>query len=211
MKSIETPVSLAGSHLGEARHICAFFHNADEEYRTLLPFIRAGFECGDRAFHVVDPKQRSQHLRRLELAGIDVAAAPSDQFKLLDWHDTYFQHGHFEKHNMIALLEEQLKDGARRGFRVSRSIGHMGWVLEGRPGVEDLLEYETRLNYMLPKYHDPIICVYDLSRFCGAIVADILRTHPTVLIGGILHENPFFVPPDEFLRELRERKAPSIK
>ena len=34
---------------------------------------------------------------------------------------------------------------------------------------------------------------------------DILRTHPMVIIGGILQENPFFVPPDEFLRELRER------
>ena len=34
---------------------------------------------------------------------------------------------------------------------------------------------------------------------------DILRTHPMVIIGGILQQNPFFVPPDEFLRELRER------
>jgi hypothetical protein len=34
---------------------------------------------------------------------------------------------------------------------------------------------------------------------------DILRTHPMVIVGGILQENPFFVPPDEMLRELRER------
>jgi hypothetical protein len=32
-----------------------------------------------------------------------------------------------------------------------------------------------------------------------------MRTHPMIIIGGILQENPFFVPPDEFLRELRER------
>ena len=37
------------------------------------------------------------------------------------------------------------------------------------------------------------------------MVLDILRTHPMVVIGGILQENPFFVPPEEFLRELRER------
>jgi hypothetical protein len=35
---------------------------------------------------------------------------------------------------------------------------------------------------------------------------DIMRTHPMVIIGGILQENPFFVPPDEFLQELRQRK-----
>ena len=27
------------------------------------------------------------------------------------------------------------------------------------------------------------------------------------VIGSVLHENPFFVPPDEFLRELRARSV----
>jgi hypothetical protein len=34
---------------------------------------------------------------------------------------------------------------------------------------------------------------------------DVMRTHPMVIIGGVLQENPFFVPPDQFLLELRER------
>jgi hypothetical protein len=34
---------------------------------------------------------------------------------------------------------------------------------------------------------------------------DVLRTHPMALIGGILQVNPFFVPPAEFLAELRSR------
>ena len=34
---------------------------------------------------------------------------------------------------------------------------------------------------------------------------DILRTHPMVIVAGILQQNPFFVPPDEMLRELRQR------
>ena len=38
-------------------------------------------------------------------------------------------------------------------------------------------------------------------------LADALRVHPAVIIGGILQENPFYVPPDQFLRELRERGA----
>jgi hypothetical protein len=35
---------------------------------------------------------------------------------------------------------------------------------------------------------------------------DILRTHPMVIIGGALQANPFWIPPDEFLRELRARR-----
>jgi hypothetical protein len=33
-----------------------------------------------------------------------------------------------------------------------------------------------------------------------------LRTHPAVIIGGLLQENPFFVPPDQLLREIRNRQ-----
>lgn len=36
---------------------------------------------------------------------------------------------------------------------------------------------------------------------------DILRTHPMVVMGGVLRENPFFIPPEEFLRELRQRTS----
>jgi hypothetical protein len=32
-----------------------------------------------------------------------------------------------------------------------------------------------------------------------------------IIIGGVLQENPFFVAPDEFLRELRERNAAQNK
>ena len=35
---------------------------------------------------------------------------------------------------------------------------------------------------------------------------DILRTHPMVIIGGVLQANPFWVPPDQFLRELESRR-----
>ena len=35
---------------------------------------------------------------------------------------------------------------------------------------------------------------------------DIMRTHPMVIIGGVLQANPFWVSPDEFLRELHARR-----
>ena len=40
---------------------------------------------------------------------------------------------------------------------------------------------------------------------------DILRTHPMVMLGGVLQKNPFFVPPAEFLAELKERGAYSAR
>lgn len=209
MSSHAAPIHFAGSQFGDQCHVCAFFHDPEEKYRVLLPFIKEGFECGDRAFHVVDPDRRKEHLQRLEAVGIDTEAAESTgQLTVYGWNDAHIDpKGRFDQYRMIALIEEELKLGAMRGFGVSRSIGNMEWALEDRPGIDDLVEYEARLNYILPRYKDPVICVYDISKFSGATIVDILRTHPMVIIGGTLQENPFFVPPNEFLKELRARRA----
>lgn len=200
------PVRLAGSVLSRACHVCAFFHSKDEEYRVLMPFIKEGFEKGDRAFHVVDPNHRCAHLQRLEQEGIDVGAAErAGQLEVRRWEEAYIQDGHFDQFRMIDTIKDALDAGKRSPGNVTRLVANMEWALEDLPGVHDIIEYETRLNHMLPDYHDPVICTYDLSRFDASTVVDIMRTHPMVIIGGLLQENPFYVPPNEMLRELGER------
>ena len=107
MEAMHQPVHLAGSVLDRTRHVCAFFHTRDEEYRVLLPFVKEGFERGDKAFHITDPANIPEHLRQLQQAG----------------------------------------------------------------------------------------------------VIDILHTHPLVIIGGTLQVNPFYIPPGEFIAELKGRQA----
>ena len=154
----EKPIRFAGSTLAAQRHVCAFFHSADEEYRVLLPFIKEGFERGEKAFHIVDPKLREEHLQRLASAGIDVAAAEqSGQLELRNWADAYLRDGHFDQDRMLALIQDVLEGGTQQGFRLTRLVAYMEWALEDRPGVDDLVEYETRLNYILPRYKDPVI------------------------------------------------------
>ena len=74
MKSVTPPISLAGSRLDQVRHVCAFFSSEEEEYRVLMPFMKHGFECGDKAVHVVNPEQIKEHVQRLSEVGIDTAA-----------------------------------------------------------------------------------------------------------------------------------------
>jgi MEDS: MEthanogen/methylotroph, DcmR Sensory domain len=201
-------LEIAGTALGRHRHICAFFNSMDEEHRVLRSFITDGVDQGDKAFHLVDPERREEHLRRLADSGIDVQEAMGNgQLEVCLWQDAYLREGRFDQDAMLALIEELLRSGAATGFRRVRLLAHMEWSLLDRPGVDDLLEYETRLNYVIPKYDDAVICTYDLSKFGANVVMDALRTHPLVIIGGLLQENPFFVPPDQFLLEIRERRA----
>jgi hypothetical protein len=193
--------------MGPHNHVCAFFQNREEEYELLLPFITEGFERGERAFHIVDPDLRSDHLHRLDRAGIPTDDAGSRrQLEVRDWREVYLRRGQFVQNDMLALVDQVLGDDAARNFSQTRVVAHMEWALGDFPGVDDLVEYETRLNYVLPRYPGPVVCVYDSAKFGAGLALDVLRTHPMVILGGVLQVNPFFVPPDEFLRELRERK-----
>ena len=150
-------VRLAGSVLDRKRHVCAFFHSKDEEYRVLLPFIKDGFEQGERAFHIIDSRNFPEHLRRLQEVGIDVAQAEGKgQLEVRRWEDAYLREGHFDQNRMLVLIEEVLTGGKARGFSLTRLVANMEWALEDRPGVDDIVEYETRLKYILPKYDDAV-------------------------------------------------------
>ena len=208
MRTVAAPIPFAGSQLGETRHVCAFFNSDDEKYRVLLPFIRDGFACGDKAVHVVNPEQRGDHLQRLTAAGIDPAAAlQSGQLDLRNNSETYLRDGRFDPDRMLEVFEKLASGNAEGGFPLSRIVCQMDWAADGRSHIDTLVEFEARVNDVWRRHDDAVICVYDLAKIGGDTVVDIMRTHPMIIIGGILQQNPFFVPPEEFLRELHERRA----
>jgi hypothetical protein len=197
-----------GRTLGRHRHICAFFNSTDEQHRVLHSFIKDGFDQGDKAFHLVDPERLEEHLRRLAAAGIDVQEAMGiGQLEVRPWQDGPLRGDRFDQDTWLASFEDVLQSGPAAGYAQTRFLAQMEWALVALPGVEDLIEFETRVNYVVPKYEDTVICAYDLTKFDASVVMYALRTHPVVIIGGLLQENPFFVPPDQLLLEIRERQA----
>jgi hypothetical protein len=195
------------SDSGERIHICAFFNSVDEQHRVLRSFIKDGFSCGDKSYHYVDPERWEEHIGWLAEAGVNVEAATSTgQLEVRLWEEATLSGGGFFMETWLASVEQILGSGST-GYARIRALGHMEWALLDLPGVDDLIEYETRLNYVIPKHDNAVICVYDLRKFGASVMVDAIRTHPVVIIGGLLQENPFFVPPDQLLLEIRERRS----
>ena len=212
MEAHDTSLQIAPNALkGGNHHICAFFNGMDEHYRVLGSFIKDGFDKGDKAFHLVDPKRRDHHLRRLADAGIDVEGTmASGQLEVHPWEDGPLHGERFDQDTWLAGFEGVLRSGPACGYTQTRFLAQMEWALVDLPGIDDMIEFEARVNYVVPKYDDPVICAYDLSKFGASTVMYALRTHPVVIIGGLLQENPFYVDPDAFLLELREQRPASV-
>ena len=208
MKKITAPIPFAVSEIDQTRHVCAFFNSADEEYRVLLPFIKDGFQCGHKAIHVVNPDRRQDHLQRLADVGINlVASQQSGQLELRINTDVYLPDGRFDPDRMIAAFEQLASGNSGAGYPLSRICCRMDWAVKDQSHVGDVIEFESRVNDVWRRHEDAVICTYQLGQCRGDEVIDIMRTHPMVIIGGILQQNPFYIPPDEFLGEFRQRRA----
>jgi hypothetical protein len=145
MKKAPPPISLAGSQLGEARHVCAFFNSEEEEYSVLLPFIKDGLRCGDKAVHVINPDQRADHLQRLTGVGIDpTAAEKAGQLEVRINSDVYIREGRFDQDRMLQVFEQLASGNAEGDFPLSRIVCRMDWVNQDRSYVDDIIEFESR-------------------------------------------------------------------
>ena len=209
VQSAVNEVQIAGTTVKRSCHACAFFHSRDEYYETLLPFIRDGIAAGEKAFHVLDRPDHEEHRQRMARADINIdASTDSGQLEVRAWEEAYLKPGHFSQDAMLELIQGVLKDSRAAGYPMTRLVANMEWACKSDvPGVKDIVKYETRLNYVLPKYDDVVVCTYDLNKHSASVVMDIMRTHPAVIIGGIMQENPFFVAPDQLLSELQERRS----
>jgi hypothetical protein len=97
-------------------------------------------------------------------------------------------------------LAKARETGRNAGFPRTRFVADMQWALTGT--FEELAEYEATSNFV-PLGGDVAICTYQLNRWGAKVMMAALRTHPLVIIGGLLHENPFYQQPGEVLMELK--------
>lgn len=102
---------------------------------------------------------------------------------------------------MVGFVHDQLVAATAEG-RAVRTAGWMDWIHRDLPGTERVMVYEARMNLLVPKFKTTFMCVYDLARLSGEMVVDIMATNPYVILKGRVRQNPFFIPPEIYLREL---------
>jgi AcrR family transcriptional regulator len=183
-------VKLAGSELRDHRHICALVDGPGERDPALMAFVLEGLAEGDRAFVIVDPNERMAYLAALRTNGVEVdATMASRQLEVRTWTESYLRGGRFDRTTQLAFIRQALADGRDRGFPLTRLVATMEWSIDADVDGE-LLTYEARINELLRKRQDVVICAYDLNRHSARMIADVLGVHAVALVGGVLRTNP---------------------
>jgi hypothetical protein len=177
-------------------HLCGFYYGDEERDALLLPFLRGGLQSGDKVLAVVDSTPVEQVIAQVT-AGLDAdALLASGQLELYGSSQTYLRDGAFDPDRMIDFWEGMAVDNsAAESFGFARVVGEMSWLERAPAPREDVLQYESWADGFAARFEHAILCLYDLRRLGSGILLDLMRTHPKLLLGGLVLENPHHLAP----------------
>ena len=181
-------------------HICTFYGGSTGRDEIVLPFLAEGIRARDKCLCFVDSAMPSEVLSKLALQ-IDVGPpVETGQLEVGTPAESYLRSGTFSAEEMIDYWGEEAAAAQRGGdYSLTRATGEMPTVLNQPTERAEFLRYEARLNEVIPDYPQVILCLYDLERFGAEVLMDALRTHPMVIVDGMVHDNPYYIEPGKFL------------
>ena len=204
-------VTVCGHKLHRSTHVCAFFDSSAQEAACVAPYFAEGLDNGEQVFAIRAAAEVVPYVKRLS-AAISRSFEPeiaSGQLRLRATEETYLAPPGFESDRMYEMLVQVLHESQATGHPRIRTCGDMGWALTGLRDLSQLMEYEARVN-LLTEVHDcTFMCVYDLNKFGGRAIMDVLSTHPMVVMGDRVYENPYYMEPAEFLSRMFRRATDS--
>ncbi|MCK5784758.1 MAG: MEDS domain-containing protein [Desulfobacterales bacterium] len=203
MEGLKPMISLgfSGEKVPAGTHICQIFSDDDERNDSLLKFLVSGLQSGERTAcfsEKVDDKTINEFFTENGLSFAELSRQGA--VSLSGARDVYFEDNRFDPERMLDLLTNFYHDSIASGYAAARVIGEMSPEVLDLPGGERLLEYESRVSLLLRDVPVTSVCQYDAHGFDGATIMDILKVHPHMIVRGAVIHNPFFIPPEEFLR-----------
>jgi hypothetical protein len=188
-------------------HICGVFAGEAERDQVLIPFLQAGLASGDKCICVIDGTAPAEIVATLGPSGEAAALTASKQLEVIGASDMYLRSSRFSADEVIGAWKAAISDAMYAGqFDVVRAVET--WSRRDvLPDMSELLMLESEMNRYLPLYPQVIVCLYDIDRFGGGALMNLVMTHPRLLVSGVVIENPYYLTPDQVLAKTGQRNA----
>jgi len=199
-ESLSAPISLldAIERLQRPGHLCSVYGSEDEQFASAIPFVRIGLERGERCIYITDDDRRL--CAALKGAGIDVdSTIRSGALVVQTKQSAHLRGNHFDVGEILNFWAGQSEEALRSGYSGLRVAGETDWVTRGSTGIERWVEYESLVTNRLAEIGCLALCQYDRRVCTPELILNMIRTHPLVVSGGMVCQNPYFVPAEEFL------------
>jgi hypothetical protein len=178
-------------------HMCIIYSHEEKRRKVIGKFLESGIFGKEKVSYFADRMTPDEVRKWLLAMGIELPK--DDGFSIRKAEDTYCPDGVFVPENMLNTLRTFYEQAKKAGYPNARVSGEMSWALKGIPGSERLMEYEALLNEVFVTHPVTAICQYDVNQFSGAMILDVLKVHPMMIVHGQIIRNPYYMKPQDFL------------
>jgi hypothetical protein len=201
-------LGVSGLEAAVGDHICGLYAGQAQRDQVVIPFLEAGLAAGDKCICVVDETDPAKIFKQLGHSADKSASAAAKQLEVIQAADLYLRSGRFSADEIIGAWKAAIADAMYDGrFDIVRAVET--WSRRDVvPDMHELLLLESEMNRYLPLYPQVVVCLYDIGRFGPEIIVNLLKTHPRMLVGGMLIENPYYLTPDELLAGAARDRVP---
>jgi len=186
------------------------FSGEEERDLVLIPFLQAGLASGDKCICVIDGTAPGQIVSTLGPGGEAAALTAGKQLEVIGASAMYLRSGRFSADEVIASWKAAISDAMYAGqFDAVRAVET--WSRRDvLPDMSELLMLESEMNRYLPLYPQVVMCLYDVDQFGSGALVNLVMTHPRMLVGGMVIENPYYLTPDEVLAKAVRRGTGTV-
>jgi len=180
-------------------HICSMHTSIERRDEVLVPYLRDGLLAGHKCVAAVgDPHFSDLQGRLGSRAEVD-GWLGSRQLQLLGVDDYVTSPETSSVTKMIEFWESaQFPVADSGGYESVRVAAEARWWLPQVSKLSQVLQFESILNRLSQRYAAATLCMYDVRSLDGALMIDLVSTHPKLVIDGVSVRNPAYLPPQPF-------------
>jgi len=184
----------AGFHFSWGDHICGIFDDRSQQMEVMGAFIATGISAGQRCVWV-GPRESGDALRsHLARIGGDLPTLEaSSQLLIISKVDFYLHEGVFDPERCLELLGTLLEDSRRGGYSTMRIVCDASWLQRDRIVPELWESFQSRLTQGIARLPVVMVCQAERRQFSSSLIVAALRTHPIVILGDVVRQNPFYM------------------
>lgn len=184
-------------------HACLIYDSREEQLIALASYLKRGAELGEKCIYIADDATAEfvQHVFR-KMGVSEDEPESKGHFVLTRTEDFYG--GKLDCEHVTESVRSAMSLAQEEGYSGLRGAAEMSWLLSTHFTAIDLIRYESKINGMFDELPVTAICQYNAARFSDAVLEGIIKTHPVVIMGGEVYENPEYTAPDVFLSSMSE-------
>jgi DNA-binding CsgD family transcriptional regulator len=191
-----TPLGIGDQDVSVPGHIGLFYDAEPDLRRVQLEFLRPAIDDPRQGIVLFGPPRIAHTM--LEHLESDLGRSLGDEIAsgriLVAQTDR-------DPDQLLENIRQAIDTVAAKGHAIIRFFADVRWGAPGFPLPEDALWVESRVNDLLADTGALVVCAYDVSTLPDkALILGGLQTHPIMVIGDWLSENPNYLAPTDYLR-----------